>query len=139
MRNHDAGLARKQGVSLSRARGICVRPSHQLETNAYRNGQSSAGRYALPPLRLFVVSQFSGGADADRTADLARVAAYPQGPTRKLKADENDILNEAQEIRNERALAVFNRVQHKLTGEPFSVSSSLTNVHQERPVCFYRT
>lgn len=50
-------------------------------------------------------------------------AAYPQGPTRKLKADENDIFNEGtnelgakQEVRNERALLVYNRVQHKLTG-----------------------
>lgn len=31
--------------------------------------------------------------DPERAAELARVAAYPQGPTRKLKADENDIFN----------------------------------------------
>ena len=31
--------------------------------------------------------------DSVRAAELARVTAYPQGPTRKLKADENDILN----------------------------------------------
>jgi FKBP12-rapamycin complex-associated protein len=31
--------------------------------------------------------------DPDRAAELARVAAHPQGPTRKLKADENDIFN----------------------------------------------
>ena len=49
----------------------------------------------------------------DRTGD----PAHPQAPTRRLKADENDIFNEAQEVRNERALAVYNRVQHKLTGE----------------------
>ena len=48
----------------------------------------------------------------DRIGDLAR-----PGPSRRLKADENDIFNEAQEVRNERALAVYNRVQHKLTGE----------------------
>lgn len=61
--------------------------------------------------------------DPERAAELARVAAYPQAPTRKLKADENDIFNEAidepgakQEVRNERALLVYNRVQHKLTG-----------------------
>ena len=61
--------------------------------------------------------------DPDRAAELARVAAYPQGPNRKLKADENDIFNETtnepgakQEVRNERALLVYNRVQHKLTG-----------------------
>jgi len=71
-----------------------------------------------------------------RSQELTRVTAYPQGPLRKLKADENDIFNgkgislvvrvandppppafpEAQETRNERALAVYNRVQHKLTG-----------------------
>lgn len=81
--------------------------------------------------------------DPDRAAELARVAAHPQGPQRKLKANENDIFNGtlllsvqntftdtfftpvetqgepgAQEIRNERALFVFHRVQHKLTG-PF--------------------
>lgn len=61
--------------------------------------------------------------DPEHAAELARVAAYPQGPSRKLKADENDIFNEAtdepgakQEVRNERALMVYNRVQHKLTG-----------------------
>jgi hypothetical protein len=31
--------------------------------------------------------------DPERAAELAKVAAYPQGPTRKLKADENDIFN----------------------------------------------
>jgi len=70
-----------------------------------------------------------------RSQELTRVAAYPQGPLRKLKADENDIFNgkpgdyvvnqvtdglpafsEAPETRNERALAVYNRVQNKLTG-----------------------
>ncbi|KAF9454266.1 phosphatidylinositol 3-kinase [Macrolepiota fuliginosa MF-IS2] len=61
--------------------------------------------------------------DPDRAAELARVAAHPQGPSRKLKANENDIFNEtqgepgAQEVRNERALFVFNRVQHKLNGQ----------------------
>jgi hypothetical protein len=28
-----------------------------------------------------------------RSQELTRVAAYPQGPLRKLKADENDIFN----------------------------------------------
>ncbi|OBZ74140.1 Phosphatidylinositol 3-kinase tor2 [Grifola frondosa] len=60
------------------------------------------------------------GSDSGRAADLARVAAYPQGPSRKLKADENDIFNEAQEVRNERALFVYNRVQNKLTGRDFN-------------------
>ena len=29
----------------------------------------------------------------ERAAESARAAANPQGPTRKLKADENDIFN----------------------------------------------
>ena len=61
-----------------------------------------------------------------RTADpdLAKVAQYGQGPNRKLKADENEIFNDTvggetgakHEVRNERALFVYNRVQNKLTG-----------------------
>ncbi|KAH8093828.1 FAT-domain-containing protein [Cristinia sonorae] len=58
--------------------------------------------------------------------ELARATAYPQGPIRKLKADENDILNEAQEVRNERALSVYNRVQNKLTGRDFNPDHVLT-------------
>ncbi|KAJ7170509.1 phosphatidylinositol 3-kinase [Mycena crocata] len=60
--------------------------------------------------------------DPTRVADLARV---PQGPTRKLKADENYIFSEgganagAQEVRNVKALSVYNRVQNKLTGRDF--------------------
>lgn len=70
---------------------------------------------------LTVVCLADNEIDPERAAELARVAAYPQGPTRKLKADENDIFNEGvnapqQEVRNERALQVYNRVQHKLTG-----------------------
>ncbi|KAI0040710.1 atypical/PIKK/FRAP protein kinase [Auriscalpium vulgare] len=65
-----------------------------------------------------------GQSDSARTGAGA-TAAYPQGPTRKLKADENDILNEAQEIRNERALAVYSRVQHKLTGRDFDLDVAL--------------
>lgn len=34
-------------------------------------------------------------ADPGRTSELARVAAYPQPPTRRLRADENDIFNGA--------------------------------------------
>jgi len=63
---------------------------------------------------------------------LAR-AGYPQGPIRKVKADENEIFNDAvddmgtkQEVRNERALNVFNRVQHKLTGRDFDPNAALT-------------
>jgi len=71
--------------------------------------------------------------DSERAAELARAAAYPQGPMRKLKADENDIFNETtiepgakQEVRNERALLVYNRVQHKLTGRDFNPDIVLT-------------
>ncbi|KAH9940814.1 atypical/PIKK/FRAP protein kinase [Epithele typhae] len=53
-------------------------------------------------------------------ADLVRQTTYPAAPIRKLKADENDILNEAQEVRNERALFVYRRVQDKLTGKDFT-------------------
>lgn len=74
----------------------------------------------------------------DRTSDMAGTAAHPGGFQRKMKADENDIFNgkgfsiprkstldtgyltmlftDASEVRNERALAVYNRVQHKLSG-----------------------
>jgi len=54
-----------------------------------------------------------------------RAAANPHGPLRKLKADENDIFNDeghptgVQEVRNERALSVYNRVQNKITGRDF--------------------
>ncbi|KDQ22311.1 hypothetical protein PLEOSDRAFT_1051426 [Pleurotus ostreatus PC15] len=78
--------------------------------------------------------------DPEHAAEVARVAAaaaaLPQGPTRKLKADENDIFNEsiggldAQETRNERALAVYNRVQHKLTGADFNPDIAL-NVQEQ--------
>ncbi|KAF9054520.1 atypical PIKK FRAP protein kinase [Panaeolus papilionaceus] len=67
-----------------------------------------------------------GNLDPERAAELARVAGVPQGPSRKLKADENDIFNNegqpvgAQEVRNERALFVYNRVQNKITGRDFN-------------------
>ncbi|KAJ7759255.1 phosphatidylinositol 3-kinase [Mycena metata] len=69
--------------------------------------------------------------DPRRVADLARVAAHPQGPQRKLKADENYIFSEgganpgAQEVRNVKALAVYNRVQNKLTGRDFDPEITL--------------
>ncbi|KAJ7026840.1 FAT domain-containing protein [Mycena alexandri] len=66
-------------------------------------------------------------AGADRPAELAW-AARPQGATRRpLRANENDIFNEAggetgvQEVRNKQALLVYNRVQHKLTGRDFNM------------------
>lgn len=48
---------------------------------------------SLNPLILTEFSRPDSETDPDRAAELARVAAHPQGPTRKLKADENDIFN----------------------------------------------
>ncbi|KAK7025239.1 Serine/threonine-protein kinase TOR [Favolaschia claudopus] len=67
-----------------------------------------------------------------QVADLARVAVHPQAPTRKLKADENHIFSEAggnpvaQEVRNTKALNVYNRVHNKLTGRDFDPNDPLT-------------
>ncbi|KAJ7086196.1 atypical/PIKK/FRAP protein kinase [Mycena epipterygia] len=69
---------------------------------------------------------------ADRPADLAWVAARPQGVPRPLRANENDIFNDAggetgvQEVRNKQALLVYNRVQHKLTGRDFDIDITLS-------------
>jgi hypothetical protein len=92
------------------------------------------GRLVSSSWRTFTFLTRKSGGDSSRTSDLSRVNAFVQEPLRKLKADENTILNgtsgisdgkshphilnptsEAQE-RNDRALAVLNRVQHKLTG-----------------------
>ncbi|KZT69244.1 phosphatidylinositol 3-kinase [Daedalea quercina L-15889] len=70
--------------------------------------------------RLMQADPVEGRRPEDPARETARTSAYPQGPIRKLKADENDIFNEHQEIRNERALFVYNRVQHKLTGRDFN-------------------
>ncbi|KAG6916802.1 hypothetical protein DXG01_005325 [Tephrocybe rancida] len=69
-------------------------------------------------------------ADVKRTDALSPVSLYTpvhlQVPARKLRTNENDIFGEAQdqqeaqEDRNERALAVYNRVQHKLSGEVYT-------------------
>ncbi|KAI0832116.1 FAT-domain-containing protein [Trametes gibbosa] len=67
-----------------------------------------------------------GEGDSSRPTDLGRTTAYPTAPIRKLKADENDILNEAQEVRNERALFVYRRVQDKLTGRDFNPDEVLS-------------
>ncbi|KAL5537169.1 TOR1 [Sanghuangporus sanghuang] len=71
--------------------------------------------------------------DATRAEQLARVSGHPQGPGRKVKADENEIFNEnpgepgpRQEVRDKRALFVYNRVQHKLTGRDFNPDVELT-------------
>ncbi|KAF9047130.1 phosphatidylinositol 3-kinase [Hymenopellis radicata] len=74
------------------------------------------------------------GSDAERSelVQLAHAAAYAQGPARKLKADENDIFSDGaglrgiQEVRNERALFVYNRVQNKLTGRDFNPDVQLS-------------
>ena len=65
--------------------------------------------------------------------DPDRAPQYGAGPSRKLKADENEIFNAdalgvggVQEVRNERALFVYNRVQHKLTGRDFNPDIELT-------------
>jgi len=39
--------------------------------------------------------------DPERVSDMARVAGHPQGPMRKLKADENDIFNGNCNLSNE--------------------------------------
>jgi len=59
--------------------------------------------------------------------------SYPQGPNRKVKADEKEIFNDGAgevgaklEVRNDRALAVYNRVQNKLNGRDFNPDVVLT-------------
>ncbi|RDX49678.1 atypical/PIKK/FRAP protein kinase [Lentinus brumalis] len=64
--------------------------------------------------------------NSGRAEDLVGTAAYPTAPIRKVKADENDILNEAQEVRNERALFVYRRVHDKLTGRDFNPDEVLS-------------
>ncbi|KAF8064841.1 phosphatidylinositol 3-kinase [Lyophyllum atratum] len=78
----------------------------------------------------------SGSKDTHQHADETDVGieapARPQAPTRKAKANENEIFNEAeeqpraQEVRNESALSVCNRVQHKLTGRDFTPDVALS-------------
>jgi len=65
-------------------------------------------------------------AQANEAVEETKKGGYGQGPNRKVKADENEIFNEAtgvpgakHEVRNDRALAVYNRVQNKLTGRDF--------------------
>ncbi|KAJ3878338.1 phosphatidylinositol 3-kinase [Lentinula edodes] len=79
--------------------------------------------------------------DPDNPAELVRAAAHPQGPIRrKFRADENDIFGEVdqvigstlageqvvREVRNDRAVAVYERVQKKLTGRDFDPEESLS-------------
>ncbi|KAF9509645.1 hypothetical protein BS47DRAFT_139059 [Hydnum rufescens UP504] len=70
--------------------------------------------------------------DPERVGRIPK-AAYAQGPNRKVKADEREIFNEAvgdagakHEVRNDRALAVYNRVQNKLNGRDFNPEVTLT-------------
>ncbi|KAF7308508.1 Serine/threonine-protein kinase TOR [Mycena chlorophos] len=63
--------------------------------------------------------------------DLAWGPARPDGISRPLRANENDIFNEAgetgvQEVRNRQALLVYNRVQAKLTGRDFDPEVALS-------------
>ncbi|KAI0718027.1 atypical/PIKK/FRAP protein kinase [Cerioporus squamosus] len=67
-----------------------------------------------------------GESGSGPAADFVRIAAYPAAPIRKQKADENLILNEAQEDRNVRALLVYKRVQDKLTGRDFNPDEVLS-------------
>jgi FKBP12-rapamycin complex-associated protein len=78
--------------------------------------------------------------DPNNAAELVRAAAHPQGPVRrKFKADESDIFGAdqvigsttageqvAREVRNDRAVAVYERVQKKLTGRDFDPEESLS-------------
>ncbi|KAE9399554.1 phosphatidylinositol 3-kinase [Gymnopus androsaceus JB14] len=72
--------------------------------------------------------------DPNNAAELVRAAAHPQGPIRrKFRADENDIFGGAmiagevvREVRNDRAVAVYERVQKKLTGRDFDPEDSLS-------------
>ncbi|KAG9125164.1 phosphatidylinositol kinase- protein kinase tor1 [Ceratobasidium sp. 392] len=61
----------------------------------------------------------------------------PSIPNRRVRADENDIFDERsgdigpkQEIRDQRALAVYNRVRDKLTGRDFNTPESLPTIDQ---------
>ncbi|KAG9076878.1 phosphatidylinositol kinase- protein kinase tor1, partial [Ceratobasidium sp. UAMH 11750] len=61
----------------------------------------------------------------------------PSIPNRRVRADENDIFDERsgdigpkQEIRDQRALAVYNRVRDKLTGRDFNTPEPLPTVDQ---------
>lgn len=70
------------------------------------------------------------GGETDAKADPGKLAQFAGGPSRKLKADENDIFETNGELkmegRNERALAVYSRVQKKLTGRDFNPDVELT-------------
>ncbi|KAK7056413.1 phosphatidylinositol kinase-related protein kinase tor1 [Paramarasmius palmivorus] len=94
--------------------------------------------FVYDPLISWRLMQTNEGKRLDDNAtELARAAAHPQGPARrKLRADENDIFGEAggasavgdhlgREIRDHRAVSVYERVQKKLTGRDFDPDVSL--------------
>lgn len=57
-------------------------------------GRRIGGMYICLELITANTNEHPGaGSDPQRAADLARVTAHPQGPNRKLKANENDIFN----------------------------------------------
>ncbi|EJD47416.1 atypical/PIKK/FRAP protein kinase [Auricularia subglabra TFB-10046 SS5] len=85
--------------------------------------------FVYDPLISWRLVQTDGDALEGRdNSDIAEGQdGYADGPTRRQRADENDIFNETigrpgakQEVRNESALSVYNRVQNKLTGRDFN-------------------
>lgn len=71
-----------------------------------------------------------GHGEQDVKVDQSKLAQFAGGPHRKLKADENDIFEADGELkmegRNDRALAVYSRVQKKLTGRDFDPDVELS-------------
>ncbi|THV05541.1 FAT-domain-containing protein [Dendrothele bispora CBS 962.96] len=105
----------------------------EITMGVMRDNKESLMAVLEPSWRLMQTDE-SRRPEADNTAELARAAGYPQGPARrKFRADENDIFGDVQvmgdptaggdgmvrEVRNDRALAVYERVQKKLTGRDF--------------------
>ena len=51
------------------------------------------GAFSIFLIEVSLATNLSNQAAELRSQELTRVAGYPQGPLRKLKADENDIFN----------------------------------------------
>lgn len=51
------------------------------------------GTFFVVSAEIFPVTDLYHGTAELRSQELTRVTGYPQGPLRKLKADENDIFN----------------------------------------------
>lgn len=64
-----------------------------MQTDVETRRQEGMYRILISDYAEFLKSVAESETDPDRAAELARVAAHPQGPSRKLKADENDIFN----------------------------------------------